>query len=97
MAILASKAQYPSNLGMGPSQTSIVSQHAPSYRKPVGSGDQQPGGGQFLSPTESEFSIHDGDAEAIKAWDERKVGEWLRAINCSQYEQLFRGECQRQA
>ena len=92
MAILASKAQYPTNLGIGPSHPSMISQHTSSYRKPVGSGDQHPSGGQFLSPTESEFSVHDGDADAIKSWDEKKVGDWLRAINCSQYEQLFKGE-----
>ena len=23
-------------------------------------------------------------------WDEKRVGEWLRSINCAQYEQLFR-------
>ena len=91
MATLATKANYPSSLGMGHSQTSMVSQYPPSYRKPVGGGDQHTGSGQFLSPTESEFSVTDGDGEAIKGWDERKVGEWLRAINCSQYEQLFKG------
>ena len=25
------------------------------------------------------------------SWDEKRVGEWLRAINCAQYEQLFKG------
>ena len=94
MAVLASKANYPSQLGVGHThQPSMVSQYAaPSYRKPVGGGDGHAGGGQFLSPTESEFSVNDGDGEIIKGWDERKVGEWLRAINCSQYEQLFKSE-----
>ena len=91
MAVLASKAAYPSNLAVGPNQPSGVSQYAATYRKPVGSGDNHLGGGQFLSPTESEFSVNDGDGETIKGWDEKKVGEWLRAINCSQYEQLFKG------
>ena len=27
-----------------------------------------------------------------RSWDEKSVGEWLRSINCAQYEQLFRGE-----
>lgn len=26
-----------------------------------------------------------------RSWDEKKVCEWLRGINCAQYEQLFRG------
>ena len=26
----------------------------------------------------------------LSAWDERRVGDWLRSINCAQYEQLFR-------
>ncbi|KAG8532176.1 uncharacterized protein KY384_003816 [Bacidia gigantensis] len=92
MAAVASKAPYTSNVGLGSSQPSVISQYAASYRKPVGSGDPHPAGGhgQFLSPTESEFSIHDGDGEVIKAWDEKKVCDWLRAINCSQYEQLFK-------
>jgi hypothetical protein len=25
----------------------------------------------------------------IRNWDEKRVGEWLRSINCAQYEQLF--------
>ena len=44
----------------------------------------------FTSPTESEFSdVYDG-LEAIRAWDEKKVVEWLHSIRCGQYEQLFR-------
>ncbi|KAI9819657.1 MAG: ATP binding [Phylliscum demangeonii] len=46
--------------------------------------------GGFNSPTESGFSVcFDGD-ERIRLWDEKRVGEWLRSINCGQYEQLFR-------
>ncbi|KZF22538.1 Pkinase-domain-containing protein [Xylona heveae TC161] len=46
----------------------------------------------FSSPTESEFSdsVYDGP-DYVRNWDERRVGEWLRSINCPQYEQLFRG------
>ena len=92
MAVLAPKTPYSSNLGVGSNQPSVVSQYAATYRKPVGSGDSHMGGGQFLSPTESEFSVNDGDGDTIKGWDEKKVGDWLRAINCSQYEQLFKGK-----
>lgn len=89
MAVLASKAPY--SLGVGPNQPAVVSQYAVNYRKPVGSGDNHSAGNTFLSPTESEFSANDGGEESIKSWDERKVGEWLRSIGCSQYEQLFKG------
>lgn len=27
-----------------------------------------------------------------RSWDEKRVGEWLREINCPQYEQLFKCE-----
>jgi hypothetical protein len=27
------------------------------------------------------------------AWDEIRVGEWLRSIGCVQYEQMFLGKC----
>lgn len=30
-------------------------------------------------------------AICCSSWDEKRVGEWLRAINCAQYEQLFKG------
>ena len=92
--MLASKAPYSSSLGMGPNQPSIVSQYAASYRKPVGTGNSAPENthnGAFLSPTESEFSHGDDGQESIRSWDEKKVGEWLRSINCAQYEQLFKG------
>ena len=93
MAVVASQAKYPSSLGVGHSQSSMPSQYAAStLRKPIGSGDNHSGTHQFLSPTESEFSVVESDGESIKGWDERKVGEWLKAINCGQYEQLFKGK-----
>lgn len=93
MAAVASKAPYSSSLGMAPGQPSIVSQYAASYRKPVGAGSsagENIHSGTFLSPTESEFSQCDDGQASIRTWDEKKVGEWLRGINCAQYEQLFR-------
>lgn len=46
--------------------------------------------GNFASPTESEFSdVYEGP-DSVRLWDEKRVGEWLRTINCGQYEQLFR-------
>lgn len=43
----------------------------------------------FSSPTESEFSDVDGP-ESAKNWDEDRVCEWLRSVNCKDYEKLFR-------
>ncbi|KAK3675029.1 ATP binding [Recurvomyces mirabilis] len=50
------------------------------------------GTGVFTSPTESEFSesYRDGGRELVQEWDEVRVGEWLRSINCGQYADLFR-------
>ncbi|KAK5729530.1 ATP binding [Elasticomyces elasticus] len=52
----------------------------------------------FTSPTESEFSdtyrsTHTDNTStstsAIETWDESKVADWLRSINCAQYIPLF--------
>ena len=46
--------------------------------------------GLFTSPTNSEFSdVYDG-LDSVRAWDEKKVGEWLQSIRCGQYESLFK-------
>lgn len=29
---------------------------------------------------------------SCRNWDEKRVGEWLRVINCAQYERLFKGK-----
>ena len=48
----------------------------------------------FTSPTESEFSDSykesTGGKDSVQEWDELRVGEWLRSINCGQYAELFR-------
>lgn len=43
--------------------------------------------GVFTSPTESEFSEA---KDAVQDWDEARVGDWLRSINCGQYADVFR-------
>lgn len=43
----------------------------------------------FSSPTESEFSYKDGK-ESVLDWDEARVAEWLRSINCSDYVDIFK-------
>lgn len=85
--MLASKTPYASNFGS--------SQHAPvrnvseeSQRTQVSAMPAQDG--MFTSPTNSEFSdVYDG-LDSIRAWDEKKVGEWLHTIRCGQYESLFK-------
>lgn len=46
----------------------------------------------FTSPTESEFSesYRDNAAESVQDWDEARVGDWLKSINCAQYVDVFR-------
>ena len=47
--------------------------------------------GVFTSPTESEFSESYRDArDSVQDWDEARVCEWLKSINCSQYVEIFR-------
>lgn len=43
------------------------------------------------SPTSSEFSDGPGASDDIRNWDERRVGEWLRSINCQKYLNVFLG------
>lgn len=78
MTALASRSPYPA-----PSLTSTM---APSqYRA------QLNGHGVFTSPTESEFSESYKDAAgSVIHWDEERVGEWLKSINCAQYVDTFR-------
>jgi hypothetical protein len=44
---------------------------------------------KFASPTESEFTDIDGP-ESAKNWDEEQVCDWLRSVNCGDYEKIFR-------
>jgi mitogen-activated protein kinase kinase kinase len=44
----------------------------------------------FSSPTESEFSDVEGPESSAKHWDEDRVCDWLRTVNCGEYEKLFR-------
>ncbi|KAL2052340.1 hypothetical protein ABVK25_007499 [Lepraria finkii] len=90
MAVLAPKAPYSSSMGMGPNQPSVMSEYAINYRDHKPSAGISSHNGPFMSPTESEFSESGDGQDSIRSWDEKRVGEWLRAINCPQYEQLFK-------
>ncbi|KAI6827539.1 MAP kinase-like protein [Hortaea werneckii] len=95
MAALASRAPYPA-----PAFATSSNMAAPStshYRVPASSGlgpihGQAGGAGMFTSPTESEFSesYKESARENVVDWDEARVGDWLRSINCGQYVDLFR-------
>jgi mitogen-activated protein kinase kinase kinase len=106
MAMLASKSPYPTpSLGGGPSQpTSQYTSNVNTYRNhPANARTDQ---SMFVSPTESEFSeIYDAPdavryaamsvmtrwvADHCRHWDEDKVIDWLKRINCAQYIELFR-------
>lgn len=63
-----------------PAQTTNMAAH---YRIPPTNN------GVFSSPTESEFSYKDGK-ESVLDWDEARVAEWLRSINCSDYVEIFK-------
>ncbi|PSN69141.1 MAP kinase-like protein [Corynespora cassiicola Philippines] len=91
MAMLASKTPYPApSLGASSSSqsTSQYNSTMASYRSQNAPSRQEHS--MFASPTESEFSeIYDAP-DAIRHWDEDKVGDWLKRINCAQYVELFK-------
>lgn len=57
-----------------------------SYRTP---GIAGAAAGAFASPTESEFSEPYDVSDSVRTWDETRVGDWLKSINCAQYVELF--------
>ncbi|KAG8630056.1 hypothetical protein KVT40_001675 [Elsinoe batatas] len=77
MAMLASRSQYPGALGNSNG----------AYRAAALGGVAAQG--VFASPTESEFSESYDTSDAVRSWDELRVGDWLKSINCSQYVELF--------
>lgn len=85
--MLASKTPYASSFGNS-QQAPIRTVSEESHRTQVSAMPTQDG--MFTSPTNSEFSdVYDG-LDSIRAWDEKKVGEWLHTIRCGQYESLFK-------
>lgn len=84
--MLASKTPYALTAGTTQLPTRNVSEA--SYRTQASTMALQDG--LFTSPTNSEFSDAFDGLESIRAWDEKRVGEWLHTIRCGQYESLFR-------
>lgn len=85
--MLASKSPFPTPLVTGSSlPSSGPSSAAPSSRRiPAMVTASQ----SFASPTESEFSDADSP-DSAKNWDEERVCDWLRSVNCGDYEKLFK-------
>ncbi|PVH99255.1 protein kinase byr2 [Periconia macrospinosa] len=90
MAMLASKPAYvPPSINSSSSQnTSQYNSSAQSYRTHGSASRTETS--LYASPTESEFSEAYDAPDAIRRWDEEKVGEWLKRINCAQYVELFK-------
>ena len=88
MATLASRSPY--------AAPSFANSMPPTqYRVPAPAmlgGNHPTAAGVFTSPTESEFSesYKDSARDSVQEWDEARVGDWLRSINCGQYVELFR-------
>lgn len=85
--MLASKTPFPAPL-LSTSNMSSSSQSSAmqsSRRAPATMTLNQ----SFASPTESEFSDVEGP-ESAKNWSEERVCDWLRTINCGEYEKLFK-------
>ena len=83
MAMLASKTPFPTSLSSA--STLVPSSNAPSAppasrRAPL----MAPGTQPFASPTESDFADAEGP-DSAKNWDEDRVCDYLRSINCGDY------------
>ncbi|OJD35955.1 ste ste11 protein kinase [Diplodia corticola] len=89
MAMLASKSQYVAPMGNSAPTSSHYPPSSASHRHPHASATAHHGT-RFASPTESEFSETYDAPDSVKNWDEDRVGEWLKTINCAQYIQLFK-------
>ncbi|KAI6250729.1 Serine/threonine-protein kinase STE11 [Erysiphe necator] len=86
MALLASQSPYPAPLALTNSLTTTSQGSLKSSRRTpaIHSASYS-----HVSPTDSGFFDVD-DPESTKNWDEEKVCEWLKNVNCGEYESLFR-------
>ncbi|EOD46418.1 ste ste11 protein kinase [Neofusicoccum parvum] len=88
--MLASKSQYVAPMGnSAPTPSSHYPSSSASHRHPATSNGAHHGT-RFASPTESEFSESYDTPDSVRNWDEDRVGEWLKSINCAHYVPLFR-------
>ena len=88
MTSLASRQPYPAPLGSAGMPPSTAHYRVPPSAAAAVGGTNH----VFTSPAESEFSesYRDNAAESVQDWDESRVGDWLRSINCGQYVDVFR-------
>nr|POE54198.1 isoform 2 of neurabin-1 [Quercus suber] len=87
MATVASRSPYTAPAGYASASAGLPS--AALFRVPPSAGAK--GHHVFTSPTESEFSeSYKDNRDAVRDWDEMRVGDWLRSINFGQYVDLFR-------
>lgn len=86
MAVLASKAQYGSSMGMGPTQPSVVSQYAVNFSNHKASAAQSSQNAAFLSPTESEFSEPSDGQDPIRyaIYPKETLGGYYHESHCLQ-------------
>ena len=83
MTTIASRTPHPA-----PSHANMSAGH---YRVPTATNVNGSHANVFTSPTESEFSDSYKDTrDSVLDWDETRVGDWLRSINCGQYVDVFR-------
>ncbi|KAK5077252.1 ATP binding [Lithohypha guttulata] len=88
MAMLASKSPYGTPVNGGNNQklpTRTFSETSLRVQQSTSTHQDN----LFMSPTNSEFSDHYDGLNSVRAWDEKRVGEWLHSIRCGQYERLF--------
>jgi len=87
MATIASRQAYPAPLGSAGMPSSAHYRMQPSSAALSGTNHNM-----FTSPTESEFSesYRDNAVDSVQDWDEARVGDWLKSINCAQYVDVFR-------
>jgi mitogen-activated protein kinase kinase kinase len=88
MAMLASKSPYPAPLSN--TSNNILSSAQPAALSSRRAPTMPSSNMAFSSPTESEFSESVDGPDSAKNWDEERVCEWLRSVNCGDYEKLFR-------
>ncbi|OQO08316.1 hypothetical protein B0A48_06186 [Cryoendolithus antarcticus] len=86
---MASRQPYQVPLGSAGVTSSTAHYRAPPSAAPATNGTNH---NVFTSPTESEFSesYRESTGEAVQDWDEVRVGEWLKSIDCAHYVDLFR-------
>lgn len=86
--MLAPKTAFaPPSSGSGTSMSSVISPNSSSInarRAPAVAANQA-----FNSPTDSEFSEDYDGPDSVRNWNEEQVCEYLRAIRCGEYANIF--------